>query len=138
MAAFSVRATFFFPCSQCFIYRRVALRSVHYNVASENSSRTRSLDDALALHARPSTQARPIKSLARRPELGSPKKGLGADDQIGDHPRRDRPRELSCVSLGWTVSTHDPPRDEPLCETANRTEPFFFVDTVPRWIDCWA
>ena len=75
-----------------------------YHFASENSSRTRGLDDGPALYAHPLTQARPIQSLAGRPELGSPKKGLGADDQIGDHPRGDRPRKLCGVPLGRTVS----------------------------------
>ena len=42
--------------------------------------------------------------MARCPELGSPKKGLGADDQIGDHALCSRPRELYCFPLGWTVS----------------------------------
>ena len=80
-------------------------RSV-YPVASEDSSRARSLDHGPALHPHPLTQARPIQSMARCPELGSPKKGLGADDQIGDHARCGRPRELRSVPLGRTVS-HD-------------------------------
>ena len=77
-------------------------RSVY--VAPENSFRTRSPDDGLALHTHPFTEARAVQSLARRPKLGSPEKGLGAYDQIGDHPRCGRPCELCCVSLGWTVS----------------------------------
>jgi len=42
--------------------------------------------------------------MARRPQLGSQEEGLGANDQIGDHARRDRPRELRRIPLGWTVS----------------------------------
>ena len=46
--------------------------------------------------------------MARCPKLGSSKKGLGADDQIGDHTRCNRPGELFCVPLGWTVSLGSP------------------------------
>ena len=130
MAAFFVRATIsvmvlLSPSNLLIVCVCVPLppsRSV-YHVASEDSSRARSLDYGPALHAHPFAQARPIQSLARCPELGSPKKGLGADDQIGDHARCGRPRELCSVPLGRTVS-----RGLPLpCGTANRTNFLSFI-----------
>jgi hypothetical protein len=105
-------------------------RSV-YPVASEDSSRARSLDHGPALHPHPRTQARPIQSLARCPELGSPKKGLGADDQIGDHARCGRPRELRSVPLGRTVS-HGLLLP---CGTAYRTILFFFFRRYRTTVD---
>src|SRR6266576_3306257 len=52
--------------------------------------------------------------MARCHKLRSSQKGLGADDQIGDHTRCNLPRELYCFPLGWTVCLMPP------CETANR------------------
>ena len=46
--------------------------------------------------------------MARRAELGSPKKGLGAHDQIGDRSCSGRAGKLRCVPLGRAVSTAQP------------------------------
>lgn len=66
--------------------------------------------------------------MARCPKLGSSKKSLGADDQIGDHTCCNRPRELYGVPLGWTVSLGH------LARLQNELNPWFgrYRTTVDR------